>query len=168
MSDELYRLGKLVLALAVLSAGIIPYPFQGSPNAAAGGMAGTALYTLLARALPQVRLSVLRVPAVWTVLLGAVADEVLWRGWLTTPAVQKAVLPYAVAGSTLGFAFAHLPRQGLRGAAVHLLTGAVFAMVMLVLGLAAAATAHLSYNLWVVMARAGAGRSVGGGERDGT
>ncbi|MDQ7843934.1 MAG: CPBP family intramembrane glutamic endopeptidase [Armatimonadota bacterium] len=166
MSDELYRLGKLALALTFVGTGII-CPSGGSANAAAGGFAGTALYALLARALPQVDLSVLRAPAVWTVLLGSVADEILWRGWLTAPAVQKAVLPYAVVGSTLGFAFAHLPRQGLRGAAVHLLTGAVFATVMLVLGFAAAATAHVSYNLWVLMARTGACRTGQRGVRDG-
>ncbi len=153
MPDGAYRGAKLVLALVLFSAGIVRCPCGGWTAWVIGVVAGTTVYVLLARDAPQFRVARLAAPAAWAVLLGAAADEVLWRGWLSGPAIRPAALPHAVVASVIGFALTHLPRQGLRGVTIHVLTGSVFAAGMLFSGLLAAVAAHLSYNLWVLMAR---------------
>jgi hypothetical protein len=85
--------------------------------------------------------------------LNAAIDEVVWRGWLTSPSVPSAPYPYLAVTAVTLFALAHLPRQGLRGVAIHLVSGSVFTVTMVWWGLTAAVAAHLSYNLWVHAAR---------------
>lgn len=167
MPERVYRWAKPVLALALLSAGIVRCPCGDGSAWVVGGMAGTTLYALLAQTTPIFRASLLANPAAWVVLLRAAADEVLWRGWLAPPIVRPPTLPYAVVVSILGFALTHLPRQGLRGVTTHLLSGSVFAAAMLSSGLLAAVAAHLSYNLFVLMARTAPHREGDGEARDG-
>ena len=77
----------------------------------------------------------------------------LWR-WFVLGSLAPAVgAGGALAVSTAGFAAAHIPAQGRRGAAVHVVTGTVFGTVFLATGsLLAAIASHVSYNLLVVLA----------------
>jgi hypothetical protein len=166
-AGTLYRLVKLALAAVLIADGVVRCPCGGWGAALIGGAAGTALYAILARdaspfrptlwkfaaALGELRRALPACRRALDVAFTAAIDEVVWRGWLTSPGIPPALRSYlAVAGCVL-FALAHSPRQGVRGAATHLLSGMVFTVAVVRWGLAAAVAAHLSYNLWVLTAR---------------
>jgi membrane protease YdiL (CAAX protease family) len=154
MSERIYGWAKPVLAVGFLSAGIVHCPCGGVGALVLGGLAGTALFVLLARTMPVIRPSPLASRATWGMLLRAAADEVLWRGWLPSLPIRPG-LPYAVvATSIVIFALTHFPKQGSRGAATHLVTGSVFVALMLSSGLVGAVVAHSLYNMLVLTARA--------------
>jgi ABC-2 type transport system ATP-binding protein len=124
--------------------------------AAGAGVAG-ALFSGLARRAPT-----LRVPADRRLAIGvkggyltvrAASEEVIWRWWLLG-SLDTAIGGLAALGvSTACFALTHARTQGLRGVAVHLVTGAAFGTVFLATGrLAAAVAAHAAYNLLVALA----------------
>jgi membrane protease YdiL (CAAX protease family) len=165
MVERIYRWAKPVLAVGLLSAGIVRCPCGGVKAWMIGGLAGTILYMLLARTLPVVRPWPLALRSTWAMLLRAAADEVLWRGWLSTSPGRHEP-PYAVVVSVVGFAVTHFPRQGFQGVATHLVTGTAFVAVMLTSGLLGAVAAHGIYNLLVVMARTAVDRKEPRGGRD--
>ena len=176
-----YRWTKLGLAVVLLVTGVVRCPCGAWHAPLVGGVAGAMLYALVARDFPGFRLTrrtsrlsrqqtrvspqqfplSLRVPRsrlpagrrIWEMALNAAIDEVVWRGWLTSPSVPSAPYPYLMVASPALFALAHLPRQGLRGVATHLVSGSVFTVAVVWWGLTAALSAHLSYNLWVYAAR---------------
>ena len=158
--DRSYRWTKVGLAVVLLVTGVVRCPCGAWHAPLVGGIAGTILYALVARDFPRFPLS-LRVPRsrlpagrrIWETALNAAIDEVVWRGWLTSPSVPSAPHPFLAVASLALFALAHFPRQGLRGVATHLVTGSVFTVAMVWGGLMAALTAHLSYNLWVYAVR---------------
>jgi membrane protease YdiL (CAAX protease family) len=161
MFERVYRWVKPVLSIGLVSAGIVHCPCGGADAWVLGGLAGTILFVLLARTMPVFRPSLLASWATWAMLLRAAADEVLWRGWLFLPLARREQ-PYSVVVSVVGFALMHLPRQGSRGVATHLVTGSLFTAMMLTSGLLGAVAAHGIFNLLVVMARTASGRA---GER---
>jgi membrane protease YdiL (CAAX protease family) len=149
-TDVLYRWVKLGLAGVLVMTGVVRCPCGGWDAPLIGGVAGTVLFALVARA-PQLRIPPGR--RIWGMALNAAIDEVVWRGWLTGPAIQSdARSQLAVAGLVL-FALVHFPRQRLRGMATHLVSGSVFTVTIVRWGLTAAAAAHFTYNFWVHAAR---------------
>jgi ABC-2 type transport system ATP-binding protein len=86
-------------------------------------------------------------------LARSTGEEIVWR-WLILGSLAPAIgWPAALVVSTVGFALAHAGWQGLRGVAVHLLTGATFGAVFVGTGsLAAAVLAHAGYNVLVALA----------------
>lgn len=144
----------MALALLFIGTGVVRCPCGGWTAVPLGATAGTMLYALLARALPRLQVAPLMSAALWASIASAAAAEVVWRGWLTTAAVPPEMVPYVVAASIAGFAVVHLPHQGGSGVAVHTLTGATFAATVLAGGLFAAIAAHVTYNVWILMARA--------------
>lgn len=157
MPERTYRWMKPALAAGLMIAGVVRCPCGGVAAWVLGGLSGSALYVLLARRAPVVHPQALASRATWAMLFRSAADEVLWRGWLSSPSAPAGQI-VAVVISVVGFALTHLPRQGSRGAMTHLLTGSVFAAIMLTAGLLGAVVAHGSYNLLVVMGRMSAGR----------
>ncbi len=92
----------------------------------------------------------------------AAAEELLWRGLVLGRASESIGVPAACVLSVGGFALAHLPHQGRRAVAVHLVTGSAFAAVYLATrSLVAAIVCHALYNILVAAAveadRAGEG-----------
>lgn len=124
---------------------------------AIGVVAAAGLFTTLARSHPTIRGARRRAPTV--IVRGAffavrsASEEVLWRWFVLGSLAPVFGAGGALVVSTAGFAAAHMPAQGRRGAAVHLVTGTVFGTVFLSTGsLLAAISAHASYNLLVVLA----------------
>ncbi|HEY6103233.1 MAG TPA: CPBP family intramembrane glutamic endopeptidase [bacterium] len=157
MPERTYRWMKPALAAGLMIAGVVRCPCGGVSAWVLGGLSGFALYVLLARRTPVVHPQALASCATWAMLSRAAADEVLWRGWLSSLSAPAGQI-VAVVISVVGFALTHHPRQGSRGAVTHLLTGSVFAAIMLTVGLLGAVVAHGSYNVLVVMGRMSAGR----------
>lgn len=130
---------------AVAAASVVAYPgspvgeLPPAPAAAAGALAGALLFAGVARARPRVPR---RIAAGATLVLAALAEELVWRrlalGWL----VARWPTPAALAGATVLFALAHR-----RARATQLVTGATFGTAYLLGGLAAAVCAHAAYNL---------------------
>jgi membrane protease YdiL (CAAX protease family) len=125
--------------------------------------AGAVLLLVLARRPLRLRIARdrFRIVAAKAGVLGLLAfcEEVIWR-WFAigglTPRVGAGV---AFAASTIGFALCHAG-QGTRAIRVHLLTGSTFGAVFLASGsLAAAAAAHATYNLGVLLALEGRRRA---------
>jgi membrane protease YdiL (CAAX protease family) len=117
---------------------------------ACGLLAGLALYIAVARRGPVFPCgATVSLVATTCALLGlaAAGEEVVWRRVVLGELLRSGSI-LALAGSSLGFAFAHRARPGL-----HLVTGAVFGGVYLATGaLAACIAAHWIYNvllLWV-------------------
>jgi ABC-2 type transport system ATP-binding protein len=149
-------------ALAILIAAV-GLPATAAPTAptflslALGALAGAALFAALARRpVPVVRIPRARLPSlaarVLYLLERSVLEEIVWRGVVFVALLGALGFPVALLVSTLAFAASHLRRQG-RRAWVHLLTGAVFALVFHATGrLSAAFAAHAAYNLLVVAA----------------
>jgi ABC-2 type transport system ATP-binding protein len=123
----------------------------------AGAVVAGALFCLLARRLPTLRVASGRRPAVaiggGRLAVRAAGEEVIWRWWLLGSLVATIGAPAALGVSTACFALAHAGWQGRRGVAVHLVTGSSFGAVFLATGrLAAAVAAHAGYNLLVRLA----------------
>ncbi len=117
---------------------------------AAGTLAGLALYLFVARRRPSGPTGTTMPFAVAScALLGiaAAGEEVVWRRVVLGELLRSGPV-LALAGSSLGFAFAHRARPWL-----HLGTGAVFGGVYLATGaLGACIAAHWVYNvllLWL-------------------
>lgn len=116
--------------------------------AAAGAAAGLVLFLALggrARAFAWPR------PTTAVVLVvTAGAEEVIWRWFALAELAARSDTLAALATTTIAFALAHG-----RSASHHLLTGAAFGALFLVTGsLAAAWSAHATYNLSVAAGRA--------------
>jgi membrane protease YdiL (CAAX protease family) len=78
--------------------------------------------------------------------LAAAGEEIVWRRVVLGELLRTGPI-VALVGSSLGFALAHRPRQGL-----HLGTGAVFGGVYLATGaLAACIAAHWVYNVLLLL-----------------
>lgn len=128
-----------------------------APSLALGLAAGLCLLVVLAGRLPprpRLRRDRLAAAGARACVLGiaALAEELIWR----VVALGTLVVPLgswsALGVTTAGFAIAHAGR-GRRAIAVHLATGAAFGGVYLATAsLAAAATAHASYNLGALLA----------------
>jgi ABC-2 type transport system ATP-binding protein len=136
-------------------------------NVAAGLGAAVALFAVLARRAPPLRVPVggrARLAARGIVLtVRAASEEVVWRWCLLGALAPHLGGPAALAISTACFALAHAGWQGRRGVGVHFVTGSAFGGVFLVTGsLAAPVAAHVAYNLLVALAVEGE-RSVRGG-----
>jgi membrane protease YdiL (CAAX protease family) len=122
-----------------------------------GGVAAGALaFASLARRLPPApRPAVARAVALAgpVVVVGAAAEEAVWR-YGVLRGLEPALGPTGALGlSTIGFAAAHASRAPVRRLWSHVLTGATFGGVYLVAGrLAAPVAAHVAYNLLVVAA----------------
>lgn len=83
----------------------------------------------------------------------AALEELLWRGLVLGGVSETIGVPAAFVLSVGGFALAHLPHQGRKGAAVHLVTGTAFATVYVATrSLAAAIVCHALYNILVAVA----------------
>jgi ABC-2 type transport system ATP-binding protein len=122
-----------------------------------GVAAAASLFAALARSAAPFRTSRWRAPALVVrggfFTLRSASEEVLWRWFVLGSLAPVLGSGGALAVSTIGFAAAHVPAQGRRGATVHLLTGTVFGTVFVATGsLLAAITAHASYNLLVLLA----------------
>ena len=87
-------------------------------------------------------------------LAHAAYEELVWRGLAFQVLGQYVPLPAAFLVSAGGFAGLHYESQGLKGVAVHLLTGTAFAGVVLLTGsIIAAIAAHATYNLFAIASR---------------
>lgn len=120
-----------------------------------GPALGTALFVLLARTAPTVRLAprrrgVLLARAAY-LTAAAAFEEILWRGVALAALVPITGLVGALALTCAGFAAAHRRSHG-RRSIVHLVTGGGFGAAFLCGGLAAAILAHAAYNLLVDLA----------------
>jgi membrane protease YdiL (CAAX protease family) len=150
--------GEVALAgslLAVVDVSPLEARLPLLPALLLGALTGIGLVLVLARGLPPpLRVDRARIPLVslkgGVLALGSGAEEVIWR-WFAIGSLTPAVgVIGAYVASTIGFAAAHVGR---RAALVHLLTGASFGAVYLATGrLAAAAAAHVAYNLRVLLA----------------
>lgn len=88
------------------------------------------------------------------VVAWAAYEELVWRGLAFQVLLQYVPLPAAFLVSAGGFAGLHYESQGLKGVAVHLLTGTAFAGVVLLTGsIIAAIAAHATYNLFAIASR---------------
>ena len=126
-----------------------PVPGAGTPQLVlAGAACGAVLFALVAGRL-TVRLARMAPAPVVVLVLGALAEETVWRlGGLT--ALRDAALSTsaALALSSAAFAVAHGATQGRRGIVTHTVTGMSFGLLLVSTGsLAAAAAAHCAYNL---------------------
>jgi membrane protease YdiL (CAAX protease family) len=120
-----------------------------------GTAAGVALFTALARATPRVPRRRARVAGARGVIavVRAVFEEAVWRLLLLGTLGPRLGTAAALAAVTASFALAHVRRQGIRGVAVHSLTGTVFgALFVAAGGVAAPAAAHATYNVLIVLA----------------
>jgi membrane protease YdiL (CAAX protease family) len=132
-----------------------------SGNHIAGALAaGIALYCILAgrgfRLGRIARAAVLPMLGTGLVVsLTAIAEETIWRGFAFGFLADRSGVPVAVVMTTLGFAALHMYGQGWSGVISHVLTGAAFALAVVITGgLIAAMLMHVTYNLAVVAARA--------------
>ena len=140
--------GPLLLVLAPTAP---PRPPLSLPSAAPLGIAvGMALYAALARRRPQP----LFTPVAGVVAAVGVSEEAIWRAFALGRIAPVAGAAAAVAVTSAAFAVTHIPLLRLRGAAVHVLTGATFGALFVVTGsLLACAAAHATYNVVAVLGR---------------
>ena len=142
--------GTLVAACSLVLIPI-PAPTPGlavGPAAVAGCLAGIALFGLLARARPRLRLTA------WTrrdttrtsfFVLWAGVEEAVWRRCALGGLALQTGWPVALVGSSLAFAATHR-----FGRANHLATGFAFGSVYLLTGtLLAPIAMHAVYNVLV-------------------
>lgn len=137
-------------AVAALTTVLIPIPaptrgITTGPAALVGCLAGAALFCLLARALPPVRVTA------WTrrdttrtsfFLLWAWVEETVWRRLALGGLALQAGWPIALVGSSLAFAATHR-----FGRPSHVATGLAFGSIYLVTGtLLAPIAMHVVYN----------------------
>jgi membrane protease YdiL (CAAX protease family) len=167
-----YDLATWTLALVVLLVAGLPMmpplikDLPAVVELPAAAVIGTALYAMLARGSVRAALRGLRPrrrTAVHGAVLGAtaLAEEIVWRAFALAAAHVVLGLPVlvALAATSVLFAALHVHAHGARGAVSHLVTGSTFGGGFVLTGsLAAAAAAHITYNLWVVTARAGGQR----------
>jgi membrane protease YdiL (CAAX protease family) len=113
---------------------------------------GTAVYAAAAGRMPQPRRPEGRErPLLAAAVCSSVAEELLWRGVLLR-SVRRGGTLAAVAVTSAGFAAAHRPRAAGRALVTHLvLAGALGVVALRRGGLAAAAVAHTTYNLLVLL-----------------
>lgn len=147
-----------VAALAALGPALLlwapttpPRPALAAPTAAAVGVAaGLALFAFLARTHPRVLLTPLSVAVAGI----GMSEEATWRAFALGRLAPMVGVWVAFGATTIAFAFSHVPALRLRGASVHLLTGAVFGALFAITGsLVACGLAHAAYNLLAVAAR---------------
>jgi ABC-2 type transport system ATP-binding protein len=151
-----------VVALAALGPALLLWapttpvrtPVSVGAAAAAGLFIGAVLFALLARRRP--RLVVTPVSAAVALVVAGVgmSEEATWRAFALARLAPVAGLWPAAAVTAAGFAATHVPALRVRGAAVQLLTGAVFGTLFAASGsLVACALAHGAYNILAVLGR---------------
>jgi ABC-2 type transport system ATP-binding protein len=145
-------LGPVLLLLAPTPPPRTPLP---RPDSAGLGIAlGIALFMLLARARPRILLTPLTAATALVVAAAGMSEEAIWRAFALARIAPVAGATTAVAATSAAFAATHVPVLRTRGAAVQLVTGAVFGGLFAVTGsLVACALAHAVYNLLAVVGR---------------
>jgi ABC-type multidrug transport system ATPase subunit/membrane protease YdiL (CAAX protease family) len=130
-------------------------PVQLTVAVAVGVLAGTVLFTALARKAPVLRrCSPVAVGAGLSVAAAGAGEEAIWRGFVLARIAPSVGIVAAVLLAAGGFAATHFPALRRRGVAVHLGTGTVFGAVFAATGsLAACAVAHASYNMLALLSR---------------
>jgi ABC-2 type transport system ATP-binding protein len=121
----------------------------------AGALLGAVLFAALARGRPRtLRIrSPAALAAALTLATAGAGEEAVWRGFALARLAPSIGIAGALAATTVAFAATHVPALRVR-ASVHLVTGTAFGLVFVTSGnLAAAALAHGSYNLLVVLFR---------------
>lgn len=154
LAEAAVALGLYLAIRPDAPAALIPWAV---PSATLGLAAGLCLLVALAGQLPprpRIRRSRLAAAGARASVLAicAVAEEAIWRR-VALAALAVTVGPWvALAVTTAGFAVSHAG-GGRHAVGVHLVTGSVFGGVYLATAsFAAAATAHASYNLGVLIA----------------
>jgi hypothetical protein len=142
---------ETVAAVAALATGWCALGTTSPLTFAVAALAGAALFALLYGRRRNDGHGALRPRALaifaLTLAAASFAEEVLWRGAAFGYLTHGDGSAVAFGGSTLGFALAHVAGQGWPGFRVHLLTGALFALVLLASGhLIDAIAAHAAYN----------------------
>jgi ABC-2 type transport system ATP-binding protein len=127
----------------------------GGSAAPAGALLGAVLFVSLARG--RRRTARVRSPAALAAGLAlataGAGEEAVWRGFALARLAPSIGVAGALAATTVAFAVTHVPALRVQ-AAVHLVTGTAFGLVFVASGsLLAAALAHGSYNLLVVLFR---------------
>jgi len=161
MSRTLARVAVLALAGPLLLV-VAPTRPPRPPVAALAGVAlgiavGASLFAVLARTFPR---------PVFTRVAGVVAvvgmsEEAIWRGFALGRVAPVAGPVAAVLVTSAAFASTHVPLLGVRGAAVHALTGGTFGLLFLATGsLLACAVAHATYNLAALAGRGSAASAI--------
>jgi ABC-2 type transport system ATP-binding protein len=147
-------LGLAFVLLAPSPAPRTQWPAAGI-SAPVGALLGAMLFAALTRG--RRRTSRIRSPSALAAGLAlataGAGEEAIWRGFALARLAPSIGVAAALAATTVAFAATHVPAQRAQ-AAVHLVTGAAFGLVFVASGsLAAAALAHGSYNLLVVLFR---------------
>jgi membrane protease YdiL (CAAX protease family) len=110
---------------------------------------GLAVFTVLARRLPQPRPpDPERGRVLFAAAVAATTEELLWRGFLLAEVRRRAGAVAALAVTSAGFTAAH----GRRASRAHVLLGSVLGAVALEPGgLRAAVSAHIAYDVLVLL-----------------
>ena len=119
--------------------------------------AGIALFAALARRAPH------RSPTLLCVVVAVVgvSEEAIWRGFALARLAETTGMAGAVAVTSAAFAAVHVPALRIRGAAVHVVTGAAFGSLFAATGsLLACGLAHAGYNVLAVLARTSAASAI--------
>ena len=129
-------------------------PLRHLASAPIGVAAGIALFLLLARARPRALLTPAAFATALVVAAAGSSEEAIWRAFALGRIAPTAGLWAAIAVTSAAFAATHLPSLRARGAAVQLVTGAVFGTLFAATGsLVACALAHAAYNVFAVLCR---------------
>lgn len=147
-----------VLAAILVARGAVPFapaPLAAALGVLAGMAAGYLLYRLLSLRAPATpeHASVRAIVAVACAYVAiSVAEEIIWRGWAFGTLASTRGTFVALIATTAGFAIVHGFHQGFAGVRLHLATGLAFGLTLLATrSVAAAAAAHVTYNLAVLL-----------------
>lgn len=147
-----------VLAAVLVARGAVTFvrtPLADAIGVLAGVAVGFVLYRLLAArdaSAPQRAGTgaIFALALVYTAI--SVAEEILWRGYAFDLVAASRGAVVALIVTTAGFAIVHGIHQGYAGVRFHLVTGLAFGLTLLATSsLAAAAAAHVTYNLAVLL-----------------
>jgi membrane protease YdiL (CAAX protease family) len=151
--------GQCAIAIALLIAAPAALgPHQGTSLKMIVGalLAGVALHAALAgrvKLLGRIHRAAVKPMLIATLvlLLSAIADETIWRGFAFNFLVQRGGTNTALVIATLGFAVMHGYERGWAGLSSHILTGCAFAAALLCSGsVLVAVVMHIGYNLALV------------------
>jgi len=129
-------------------------PLAAGLAAPAGIAVGCVLFAALARARPRLLVTRVAAAAALAVAAAGVSEEAVWRAFALARLAAAAGPAAAIAITSAGFAAVHVPALRVRGAAVHVLTGAALGALFVATGsLVACGVAHAVYNVLAVLGR---------------